>query len=130
MKSVIEEGSSISKAIETGWIKAGKPKEFTVKVFQEAKKNFFGFTKVAAKVAIFFHEEIKEKTQYRPRPNNQNNSRPNTSSRLNNPRPHNPNNNPNNRPSNSSNTNNPHNPNRNQDRPLQKFVKKDDIKPR
>ncbi len=55
MKSVIEEGSSISKAIETGWLKAGKPKEFTVKIFQEAKKNFFGFTKVVAKVGIFFH---------------------------------------------------------------------------
>jgi hypothetical protein len=56
MKSVIQEGSSLAKAIEQGWIKAGKPREFTVKIFQEAKKNFFGMTVIAAKVGIFFKE--------------------------------------------------------------------------
>ncbi|MDR3646790.1 MAG: hypothetical protein P4L22_04605 [Candidatus Babeliales bacterium] len=135
MKSIIEEGSSISKAIETGWLKAGKPKEFTVKIFQEAKKNFFGFTKVAAKVAIFFQEEVKEKSQYRPRPNNQNNQRAD-GQRIDtrpNPRPFNnnpprPNNNPNNNPNKPSNpNNNPNNPNRNPARPPQKFVKKPDF---
>lgn len=151
MKSVIEEGSSISKAIETGWVKAGKPKEFTVKIFQEAKKNFFGFTKVVAKVAIFFQEESKEKEkpQYRPRPNNPrpsnpNNPRPNNPRSLNtnvnpNARPQNPSNpnakpsNPNQNPNNPrpNNPNNPNNPNRNTDRPVQKFVKKDDnLKPK
>lgn len=105
MKSVIEEGSSIAKAIENGWLKAGKPKEFTVKVFQESKKNFFGFNTVVAKVGIFFYEDSKEKEkfQYKPRPQNPNQ------------RPHNPNQNPNN------------NPNRNNPRPQPKFRKKDDI---
>jgi hypothetical protein len=31
MKSVIQEGSSVAKAIEQGWEKAGKPKEFIKK---------------------------------------------------------------------------------------------------
>lgn len=78
MKSVIQEGSSLAKAIEQGWIKAGKPKEFTIKIFQEAKKNFFGFTTIPAKVGIFFkdfsssseHKDIKHNS---PRPQHQQN---------------------------------------------------------
>ncbi len=56
MKSVIEEASSLEKAIEQGWIKAGKPKEFSVKIFQEPIKNFLGMSKQTAKVGIFFKE--------------------------------------------------------------------------
>ncbi len=65
MKSVIEEGPSIAKAIEQGWIKAGKPKEFSIKIFQEPKKNFFGMTTTIAKVGIFFRDfnESKESHQ-------------------------------------------------------------------
>lgn len=64
MKSIIEEASSISKAIENGWLKAGKPKEFSVKIFEEPKKNFFGITIKSAKIGIFFsdnkvHQEVK-----------------------------------------------------------------------
>lgn len=58
MKSVIQESSSVFKAIEQGWEKAGKPHEFTVKILQEAKKNFLGMTLSNAKVAIFFGEPI------------------------------------------------------------------------
>lgn len=53
MKSVIQEASSIAKAIEQGWLKAGKPKDFSVKVFEEPEKNFFGFTTKPAKIGIF-----------------------------------------------------------------------------
>jgi predicted RNA-binding protein Jag len=56
MKSIIHEASSIAKAVEQGWIKAGKPQEFSVKVFEDAEKNFFGFTTKQAKVAIFFKD--------------------------------------------------------------------------
>ena len=56
MKSIVEEASSLTKAIEKGWIRAGKPQEFTVKVFEEAEKNFFGFTTKSAKVGILFEE--------------------------------------------------------------------------
>lgn len=56
MKSIIEEASSIQKAIEQAWDRAGKPLEFSIKVFQLPQKNFFGFTKVSAKIGIFFGE--------------------------------------------------------------------------
>lgn len=57
MKSVIQEGSSLVKAIEEGWKKAGKPTEFSVKIYQEAEYGFLGLgTKKNAKVCIFFEE--------------------------------------------------------------------------
>lgn len=56
MKSVIQEASSIAKAVEQGWEKAGKPKEFSIKILEEPLKNFFGFTKRSAKVALFFDD--------------------------------------------------------------------------
>jgi hypothetical protein len=98
MKSVIEEASSLEKAIEQGWIKAGKPKEFSVKIFQEPIKNFLGMSKQTAKVGIFFKEggHSTESTGYqgnRPqqrRPYRGN--RPNPNRNANNP------NNPNHKP--------------------------------
>lgn len=56
MKSIIQEASSIAKAIEEGWIKAQKPQQFSVKILEEAEKNFLGMTKKSAKVALFFDE--------------------------------------------------------------------------
>lgn len=54
MKSIMEEASSIAKAIEKGWQRAGKPQEFTVKVFEEPQKNFIGLTTKPAKIGLFF----------------------------------------------------------------------------
>lgn len=54
MKSLIEEASTITKAVEKAWVRAGKPAEFTIKVFEEPKYNFLGMTTKSAKVAIFF----------------------------------------------------------------------------
>jgi len=54
MRSVVEEASSVAKAIEKAWQSAGKPEEFSVKVFQQATRNFLGFTSKLAKVGIFF----------------------------------------------------------------------------
>lgn len=54
MKSVIQEASSLSKAIEEGWAKAGKPQEFSIRILQEADKNFLGMTIKSAKIALFF----------------------------------------------------------------------------
>ena len=56
MKSVVAEASSIAKAIELAWQKAGQPKEFLTKVFQEPQRNMFGLTKTSAKVGIFFDD--------------------------------------------------------------------------
>ena len=38
MKSIIQEASSIAKAIELGWIKAKKPEHFSIKIL-EPKHN-------------------------------------------------------------------------------------------
>ncbi len=61
MKSVMEEASSIVKAIEKGWANAGKPKEFSVKIFEEPQKNFIGMTVKSAKIGIFFTEPAPQK---------------------------------------------------------------------
>lgn len=58
MKSIVEEASSLAKAIENGWVRAGKPEEFTVRIFEEPEKNFLGFSKKPAKVGIFYKEPI------------------------------------------------------------------------
>lgn len=64
MKSIIEEASSIGKAIETAWTQAGKPTEFTIRIFEESQKNMFGFTSKPAKIGIFYEESKKhEKPQ-------------------------------------------------------------------
>lgn len=73
MKSVIQEASSIAKAVEQGWEKAGKPKDFSIKVLEEPIKNFLGFTKRSAKVAIYFDEA---KQQYRDTAGQQRQQRP------------------------------------------------------
>jgi len=57
MKSIIEEAPSILKAIEKAWARAGNPVEFSVKIFEDAQKNFFGLTSKNAKVGVFFEIE-------------------------------------------------------------------------
>jgi len=59
MKSIIEEASSISKAIENAWKRADQPSDFTVRVFEIPQKNIFGFTTKSAKIGIFFEENKK-----------------------------------------------------------------------
>jgi hypothetical protein len=61
MKSIIEEASSITKAIEKGWHKAGKPTEFSVKIFEEPQRNFIGMTIKSAKIGIFFNDNPQPK---------------------------------------------------------------------
>ncbi len=58
MKSIMQEASSVMKAVEKGWETAGKPKEFLIKIFEEPKKNFIGLTVQSAKVGIFFDEKF------------------------------------------------------------------------
>ena len=61
MKSIMEEASSIVKAIEKGWNSAGQPKEFTIKVFEEPQKNFIGMTTVRQKSASFLLKSAHKK---------------------------------------------------------------------
>ncbi len=64
MKSLVEEASSVVKAIEKAWNRAGCPQTFSVKVFETPETNFFGFTKKSAKVGIFFEEEPAPQKKY------------------------------------------------------------------
>ncbi|MCA9770178.1 Jag N-terminal domain-containing protein [Candidatus Dependentiae bacterium] len=67
MKSLVEAASSIFKAIEKGWNRAGCPQEFTIKILEKEETNFLGMTRKPAKVALFFVEgqESKPTTQYK-----------------------------------------------------------------
>ena len=57
MNSIVQEASSIAKAVETAWAKAGKPQKFSIRVFEEAQKNFFGITSKPAKIALLFDQK-------------------------------------------------------------------------
>ena len=53
----MEEASSITKAIENAWNRAGQPQEFSVKILELPKTSFFGLkTAKSAKIAFFFNE--------------------------------------------------------------------------
>jgi hypothetical protein len=67
MKSVMQEASSLMKAIEQGWIKAGQPNEFSIKILEEAQKNFIGMTVRSAKIALFFDEKPLQKVEAIPK---------------------------------------------------------------
>lgn len=62
----MEEASSLAKAIENAWNRAGKPQSFSIKIFQDAEKNFFGITTKKAKIALFFAEGYEQHTQQQP----------------------------------------------------------------
>ncbi len=68
MKSIVEEASSVAKAIEKGWTQAGKPQEFSIKVFEVEQKNFLGITTKSAKIAIYYDDKnIVPKQDYAER---------------------------------------------------------------
>lgn len=60
MKSVIVQGASVAKAIDEALSKAGMPKEFFVKILEEAQPGFLGFGAKKAKIALFFKKEDKK----------------------------------------------------------------------
>ena len=70
MKSIMEQASSIMKAIEKAWNQAEQPKEFSIKIFEKEERNFFGMTTKPAKIGIFFGDKpiIHEKPVQKPRP--------------------------------------------------------------
>jgi hypothetical protein len=76
MKSLMEEASSIFKAIETAWNRAGKPQEFSIKILEHPEKSFFGLNTVkSAKIAILFNEHAHKQ----PIKSHQPSARPSTS---------------------------------------------------
>lgn len=71
MKSIVEEASSIVKAIEKAWIRVGKPATFQVKILEKPKRNFLGWLIQSAKIGLFFAPEGEEVEKpisyYKPR---------------------------------------------------------------
>lgn len=63
MKSIMEEASTVFKAIEKAWIRAEKPSSFSIKVLEEPVKNFIGMTVKSAKIAFYFDEMPVQKTK-------------------------------------------------------------------
>lgn len=65
MKSIMEEASTITKAIENAWNRAGQPQEFSVKILELPQTSFFGLkTAKSAKIALLFNEAtVKFKEQ-------------------------------------------------------------------
>ncbi|MBP6869388.1 Jag N-terminal domain-containing protein [Candidatus Babeliales bacterium] len=59
MKSVVVEASTVAKAIESAWAKAGKPEEFFIRILQEHQSGFLGFGSQKAKVVLFFKNSQK-----------------------------------------------------------------------
>lgn len=55
MKSMLQEASTIAKAVEQGWQEAGQPQEFSVKVLELPQRNFIGLTVRSAKIAFMFN---------------------------------------------------------------------------
>lgn len=64
MKSVVQEGATIIKAIESAYAKAGSPSKFFIKVLEYPETSFWGLrASKSAKVALFFEEVVEEKTK-------------------------------------------------------------------
>lgn len=57
MKSILQEASSVERAIDKAWNEAGKPKEFTIKILDHGERNFFGLTRRPAIVSILYKPE-------------------------------------------------------------------------
>jgi predicted RNA-binding protein Jag len=54
MKSMLQEGTSLAKAIEKAWESSGKPSEFIIKILETPQKNFLGFVKRPAVVSLTY----------------------------------------------------------------------------
>jgi len=63
MKSVVQEASSIAKAIELGLAKADNPRDFSIKILEYPEKNFFGLTTKSARIALYWDDKIVAKSQ-------------------------------------------------------------------
>lgn len=60
MKSILQEASTIAKAIEQGWREAGEPSEFSVKILELPQRNFIGLTTRSAKIAFMFNGVLQK----------------------------------------------------------------------
>ena len=75
MKSLLQEGSSVMKAIQEAWDKVGKPEEFSIKILKNEEHRFLGITwKNSVVVSISYdfahHERRNNQGRNTPRYDN------------------------------------------------------------
>lgn len=63
MKSILQEASTIAKAIEQAWKEAGEPHNFSIKILELPQRNFIGLTTRSAKIAFIFNEAPVKQTE-------------------------------------------------------------------
>ncbi|MFA5074651.1 MAG: hypothetical protein WC436_00945 [Candidatus Babeliales bacterium] len=63
MKLMLQEASSVIKAIEKVWENSGKPQEFSIKILEFGEKNFLGMTKKSAVVSISYDPKKQPKLE-------------------------------------------------------------------
>ncbi len=83
MKSMLQEGSSISKAIEKAWDNSGRPHEFTIKILEMGDKSLWGITRRPSVISITYDprkqtqsvksQEIKPREVIQKKPENKKN---------------------------------------------------------
>lgn len=66
MKSIVQEASSVAKAIEKGLEKVGNPRDFSIKVLEYPEKNFFGLTTKPAKIAVYCDDKQRKSHEFHP----------------------------------------------------------------
>ncbi|MFH1461488.1 MAG: hypothetical protein ABIF12_00885 [bacterium] len=59
MKSMLQEESSVCRAVEKAWDVSGKPVEFTVKVLSKEIKNFWGILKKPAVISFSYNPRLR-----------------------------------------------------------------------
>lgn len=57
MKSLLQEASTIERAIDKAWNEAGKPTEFTIKIHDQGERNFLGMSRRPAIISIIYKPE-------------------------------------------------------------------------
>lgn len=62
MKSILQEASSVFKAVEKAWDRSGMPNEFTIKILEIGDKNFFGISKKPAIISITYDPKRQTKS--------------------------------------------------------------------
>ena len=67
MKSLLQEGSSVLKAVEAAWVKVGKPEEFSIKILKNEEQKFLGITwtnSVVVSIAYDFPINHEKRNNY------------------------------------------------------------------
>ncbi|MFC1854575.1 Jag N-terminal domain-containing protein [Candidatus Dependentiae bacterium] len=57
MKSILQEATSVERAVSLAWEAVGKPREFCVKVLEFGEKGFFGITKKNTVISLSYESK-------------------------------------------------------------------------